>query len=177
MEIKLSIIERRILANQNEILERLSIIQKDETGRKIAQRNQEILNEGYAYDYGDILGGYDEINYHDCREVREIFNMYHSLGVAIEEFKINIESYPFACFRGFDANGEKECMYMGYAHFLLYSLDMYRWIDRHPSFVELNSHCSTLHKYRQMLTVWGDSSFHMKKLPKDIAIEILEATQ
>lgn len=141
---KLSRVERWILANQCRILEKLY---PDEAQRYAKDR--QALAGGYELHYGwlaeGILDEHHCLTEDECKEVMDILAMFKALHYSYEELtdKSGIQK-PSVQFGGFSGNTEtKE---LGYAAYLG---------DRFPELdTDRNSHIPLLPLYRKMLEEW-----------------------
>ena len=140
--------DRIILANQYRILEKLNPDEADHYAQ-----NVKILESGYALDYARFGEHFsEEMSVDDCREVRDILDMYRSLKNAYSELtdKNGIDPTDWD-FRGFDGNDEGS--QFSYASFLIEVQG--RW--RESKIPDINSHWPTLNRYRRMLKEWHAS--------------------
>ena len=150
--IRLSRIERWVLANQYRILE--ALYPDDAEHYKQAR---EVLEEGYEAHYGDIytslVRGENTLSGALCDEVQQILQMYWVLQRTYESLpdieKDGIDATKLT-FPGFDGNNETKLM--AYARW--YCIDCgnfagLRYDDR------FNSHRVKLGDYQQMLARWN----------------------
>lgn len=149
MEIKLTIAERLILANQYKILSDLSRLRDDDYQAERNLVNKEIFENGYEGEYLEVFQGYDEVvSVEVSEETSAILNMYNRINDAIEiltpEEKSNLDLDKIA-FEGFDANNDDHYRYL---RFITEKLD--KW-EKYKN-VNLNSHSIySIRKYRKML--------------------------
>src|SRR3989344_5648187 len=115
---KLSKVERWMLANQYRILE--ALYPKE---AKSLERCREILEDGYELEYSQIsqhiYKDEDTLSESECREVIEILAMFDELGYWYGQLKgkKGIEKSDIL-FSGFDGNDTQEVKYLSYARFL-----------------------------------------------------------
>jgi hypothetical protein len=138
----LTVTERRQLANQHEILEKL-----DPNNAEHHAKCRTILQKGYTLLYADVFQGiYEELNQEDCRFVYDVLNMYRDLTWSYEALtdKAGIDADDVR-FPGFDGNNETA--FYGFAGFLK---EQGLWKETlGPS--GLNSHAPTIQRYQKML--------------------------
>jgi len=161
---KLSRIERWMLANQYRILEKLY---PDEA--KEYAHNREAIEYGYELEYGHIIEHIYEqgLSEEECREVKDIMAMFSSLKASYNQLedKSGIDEGKLA-FRGF--SGNDETMQMAYAQYL-YQSRSFRDLEHGDDF---NSHFPMLSSYRKMLSEWKNSE-NEHALSKDDIIRII----
>ena len=156
MEIKLTIAERLILANQYKILTELSRLREDDYQAERNMVNQEIFENGYEGEYHEVFQGYDEVvPVEISKETSAILNMYNRINDAIELFtpeeKLSLDLDKIT-FEGFDANNDDHYRYL---KFITEKLD--KW-GKYKN-VNLNSHSiSSIRKYRKMLDKFNEFS-------------------
>ena len=141
--IKLSIIERQMLANQYLILSYL-----EENESELNKLKSEILMEGYTQGYNQVFSLSEEIPIEICKETIEILNMYRSIDNTIgplsqeDKDKLDLEKIQF---EGFDQQSDP---HYRYAKFMIEKEN--KW-DEHKD-IKLNSHDPfSLRKYKKML--------------------------
>lgn len=155
--IKLTIVEREILANQFRILEKLEGDNQQRDYRNLI----EALESGYELHYMDVFEDLSEttLSKDDCRRVLDILEMfrgliysYHGLKRDGVETALTENDVKFV---GFDGNDPLECKYMLYTSYFIKDLDRYSEIQEisHPDF---NSHCKMLSTYMGMLQRWNE---------------------
>jgi len=132
-------IERRVLANQYAILEKL-----DPDNAAFYAKNQKILEEGYSMFYSEVLPS-DEVKYNRCQYVTDILNLYRALDRSYNELddKSGIDPDDIR-FDGFDGNNESDLL--SFAEFLK---EEGRFKESLKG--DLNSHSMTEHRYDRML--------------------------
>ncbi|HZS83018.1 MAG TPA: YfbU family protein [Stellaceae bacterium] len=156
---KLSKIDRIILANQYRILEKL-----DPANADIYATNYRVLESGYELNYEalDLRFG-NGLSKEQCNEVLQILNMFESLHKSYLENKksadIRIESISFA---GFD--GTTEADYLGYVTFLMHDEGRFPSLKRG----NLDSGKPMLTVYRRMLWEWEKSREKRRPLAEDL---------
>lgn len=146
---KLSDVERLLLANQFRILEKLS---PDTSEKNDYAQRAEVLEQGFTGLYQwvfEVLA--TAVPEQVCEEVFEILNMHSALrnSFAALEDKSGLDVANVA-FLGFDGNEETE--YYSFAEFLRRKCDggRYGQLREDPD----NSHAPVLESYRRMLYVW-----------------------
>ncbi len=174
MEIKLTIAERLILANQYKILSELSRLREDDYEAKRNLVNQEIFENGYEGEYQEVFQGYDEVISVDVsNETSAILTMYNRINDAVElltsEEKSNLHLDKIA-FEGFDANNGDHYRYL---LFITEKLDKWQKYKN----VNLNSHSIfSIKKYRSMLTKIKEFPYEFgKNLSADQLRQIIES--
>lgn len=144
--------ERLILFNQYEILKKLN---PDE--EKYYEINQEILQNGFAYDYNELASFIcDETPCSVSKFVYDVLQMYRCIRDSYynynekdkEEFK---KLDPK--FQGFDGNEEPE--YYSYACFLLEKLGKFEESYENGK-ISTNSHSNKVKEYEEMLGKWKE---------------------
>jgi hypothetical protein len=148
---KLTRAERKILANQYLILEK---IDPDNADWYVEAR--EILNNGYEADYEDVLQDVytapHTMSVEDCNYVGDVLQMYDMMQTAYkngETAGVNSRSLKFP---GFDGNNETK--FMGYArHMKKHG----KWDFLDLASTDFNSHFLTQGKYAKMLSEWNAS--------------------
>lgn len=159
MEIKLTIAERLILANQYKILSDLSRLREDDYQAERNLVNKEIFENGYEGEYQEVFQGYDEVvSVEVSEETSAILNMYNRINDAIELFtpeeklKLDLDKISF---EGFDANNDDHYRYL---KFITEKLD--KW-EKYKN-DNLNSHSiSSIRKYRRMLDKFKEFSYEL----------------
>lgn len=147
-EIRLSRIERAILANQVSILGLLNKDNKDQYDEHLR-----ILAEGFVREYPSVLSSVreDEIEVADCEEVIEILKMHSSLRFSFDRLadKGGVSEGDLK-FQGFSGNEENRLMV--YAEFVAERGS--RFENIRPANGDYNSHLPFLPTYQRMLAVW-----------------------
>jgi uncharacterized protein YfbU (UPF0304 family) len=149
--VKLTKVERWILANQYKILE-----QVDPDNAEHYQTMQEILEKGYETEYRwktqHIYDDDDVVTEEKGHYVINVLAMYDALQQSYQRLadKEGIDQNAFA-FPGFDGNNEGE--YLGYARFLRDKEE--KFTDLQVSGRDLNSHFPTLDMYNRMQNAWA----------------------
>lgn len=142
--------DRLILYNQYEILKRV-----DPEGEKFYEVDQEILLNGYKYNYGDLVEGFlEDTDVGISKFVFEVFEMYRMLNNSYqdlnEEEKTQIDLEDLS-FKGYDGNEETD--YYMYARFLVEKYDRCKEIEKDKN-AEMNSHRNMVQTYNKMLLTW-----------------------
>ena len=125
--------DRLILANQYEILARLST---DEYEVKQYENMRDILYKGYVWGYDLVSEGlYNEMSEVECRFVLDVLDMYGNLYFSWErsdEAKKSIQE-TLVLFKGFDLNDTQESKYYSFYRFLVEDLNRFNefkdWLD------------------------------------------------
>jgi len=157
---KLTKIERLILANQYRILEKLY----PEEARD-SREAFEILQSGYTLEYDSLPPHLDsEVSEETCREVKDVLDMYRMLKNAIRDLPPGgVAPSDDAEFQGFDGNEETE--HYSYALFLIETQG--KWAESKNA--ELNSHTPMLERYRSMLGRWKHRNDRFNLTAEDVA--------
>jgi uncharacterized protein YfbU (UPF0304 family) len=153
--------ERLILSNQFRILAKLDADETDGYNNMVR-----ILERGYTREYSSITSRFsEELSLEACEEVVDILDMHRALSYAYialpDKSGINADDVEFD---GFDGNNEGE--YLDYASFLINRLGY--WQESRNAGDGLNSHHSTLDRYRTMLRRWKASADHHNLTREDI---------
>lgn len=142
---KLSKLDRQILANQHAILEKL-----DEQNADHHAHMQKVYQRGYAINYSDDFQSiYDEFGTEKSKFVVDVLDMYDSMQRGWKQNGSPEELKGRLGFPGFDGNNETE--YMSYARFVIE--DEGRWSNLEID--DFNSHMMTLPFYQKMLAAWS----------------------
>jgi uncharacterized protein YfbU (UPF0304 family) len=159
-------VERKILANQYAILEKID----PERAEQYAEL-REVLEDGFEAEYGDVLRHvYDEpdtMTAEECSYVGDVMQMYDMMQSAFKNGQTaNVEAGRLK-FSGFDGNNETK--FMAYArHMRKYG----KWTFLELSSEDFNSHYPTESRYREMLARW-DASNNKHQLSSADIIRIL----
>lgn len=171
---KLTKVERWMLANQYRILEALYPKEK-----KSLQRCQEILEHGFEYEYSEIskhiYKDEDALSEQECREVIEILTMFNELGYWYGQLKDKkgIDKNDIL-FSGFDGNDTQEVKYLSYARFVCEAEDKpFAHAVKKPTDL-YNSHFPALEVYRRMMEEWKKSK-EKRQLTKEDIVRIVGA--
>lgn len=151
---KLTRVERLILANQFEIL---GLLKPEDA--KHYQRRQDAVACGYALEYEWIADHVYEKEFSetDCRFVVDVLSMYDALQLA--------ETSSRTAFPGFDGNNESS--HMAYArHFMNDAPPRFEGLKF--AYDGLNAHMPTLDRYSRMLVAWNLSGDKHHLSPGDI---------
>lgn len=144
--------ERLILYNQYEILKSLNPDEKE-----YYERDQEILINGFKYNYTDLVGGFmDETPEEISQFVIDVLQMYRVLNNSYdklnEDEKSQIDLYDIS-FKGFDGNEETD--YYFYAKFYIEKLDNFGDL-KESKWYAINSHGNMLNDYIKMVSLWKE---------------------
>ena len=133
--------ERLVLWNQYEILKLL-----DRDNAKKYQNNQEILENGFEYEYDSLVSWMTDIPKEVCEEVYSILHMFRCLICSFDKLDSTSELVREDCmFDGFDGNEETD--YYIYAKWLIEEDNKYNEFSK----CDLDSHWNKLNTYRTML--------------------------
>lgn len=163
---KFTTTERLLLINQFRILEKLDPQEADGYAKMA-----EILECGYTREYPSLVDWFsEELSSEACEEVIDILDMHRSLYHAYDQIedKSGISARDIQ-FRGFDGNNEHG--YLSYADFLINRMG--HWQESKNDGDNLNSHHSTLDRYRLMLQRWKVCSKSHELTREDI-LQIIE---
>lgn len=144
---KLTVVERIILANQYRILEFLDPEHRDD--HKFAQL---MIERGFESDINDLaVGFWDWFDAAECEFVTDVFLMYRALqeGYSALTDKHGIKP-SLLDMPGFD--GSRESQYHAYAQFSAKDYTNVRLAEIATK--DLNSHMPTVERYRGMLARW-----------------------
>lgn len=145
---QLTKVERLILFNQYQILEKLDPAEYGKHCKEMC----EILENGYTLDYQDLFANiYDEVSQEICREVRDVLDMYRALKKAYTKLPEGTVTAADVAFHGFDGNEESK--HFAYATFLIETQGKWEESQGDP----INSHWPMLGRYRRMLESWKES--------------------
>lgn len=139
--------DRIILFNQYEILKRL-----DTDNAEQYEIYQDILAQGFEYNYEEIGPALCEVPYSVSEKVYEILEMLRCMTFSFDNLEdvtgLDREDYIF---RGFDRNDNEEAKYYEYAEWLIKSNGKYQEFKD----CEFNSHSKILPEYKGMLERFG----------------------
>lgn len=145
--------DRIILFNQYEILKHL-----DSNNAEQYKLYQDILAQGFEYNYDDICSSFDEVPYSVSEKVHEILGMLRCMTFSFDNLQdvtgLSREDYMF---RGFDGNEETE--YYAYAEWLVKRNGDYNEFKK----CEFNSHWRLLPRYEEMLERFYEVTREKKK--------------
>ena len=133
--------ERLILWNQYEILRQL-----DQDNAEEYESIQEILANGFEYDYDYLVRWMEDTPVIVSQEVRDILQMFRCLTFSFDNLddKTGVEREDYL-FKGFDGN--EEIKHYAYAKWLIEKQEMYQEFKN----CDLNSHWTKLNTYMAML--------------------------
>ncbi|HBJ1652010.1 YfbU family protein [Clostridium botulinum] len=166
---KLSKVERLILANQFKILE--ALYPDDE---KYYSNSRIALEEGFESHYDNCFEvlSENELTSEECDEVIEILNMYRAITFSYQKLKDKEDiDEDEVKFEGFDLNDENEGKRVIYTRYFINDLDRFEELKYGDKYADFNSHSIMLPTYRNRLGKWKqlEKSFN---LSKDEIIEI-----
>jgi len=165
--VKLSKVERLILANQYRILARL-----DESNAGWFERMREALESGYEAVYSGLFDAiFDGLSAEQCSFVIRTMDMYSALQRSYTALadKSGIDERN-GKFPGFDGNNETE--HMGYAEYVLEQEERFTGLQLGGD--RFNSHTRSIPRYRAMLAVWRELG-ESYELSKDQMRHVLDA--
>ena len=144
---KLTKVERLLLANQYQILSKLD---PEDASHDMLR---EALENGYEAAYQDVLSLriLDGLSVDECRFVQEAMDLYWTLQLSYEELEAKAEIEESRTeFTGFDDNHETP--YMAYARYLVEKERRFPSLklSRDP----FNSHTPMLEHYRRQIDLW-----------------------
>lgn len=156
----LSVVERRQLAMQHEILALLSA--GDEFAPDYHRRMIKILNEGFTSEYYKTFQMVQpEMTERECTLVHEILEMFTTVERSVAELSkdeqdsLGDHADSALQFRGFDFNNSHEVRVASYARHLTQGDGWTEMAERFDDKHGLgNSHMPTLAAYQRMLSVW-----------------------
>lgn len=133
--------DRIILFNQYEILKRL-----DTDNAEQYEIYQDILAQGFEYNYEEIGSSFEEVPYSVSEKVHEILEMLRCMTFSFDNLDdvtgLDREDYMF---RGFDGNQETD--YYSYAKWLVKNNHKFEKFEK----CEFNSNRNILPHYEEML--------------------------
>ena len=159
---KLTKVERLLLANQYRIL---SMLEKERADEYDALR--EALERGYEAVYEDriFLDIFDGLPVEECRFGQEVMALYWTIQRSYEELpdKAGIDERHIV-FRGFDGNYETE--YLAYARYVVEKEQRFPYLKLGRA--RFNSHMPMVEHYRRQIALWES----MDKKPELTAADI-----
>lgn len=145
MDKSLTIKERLILANQYDILAKLT---DDDHEKKHFENLREVFTSGYSLYYSLATEWFsEEVSENECRFVTDVLNLYRVLYFSWsrnDEMKEVIDEKD-VLFNGFDLNDSQEVKYYSFYKFLVEQLDRYSEIKdlmNEGKIKDFNSHGS-----------------------------------
>ena len=171
----LTAVERKILAQQHEILATLS---DDENDKAFHASRVTVLNNGYVAEYSDEFLYMDsELSREDCTLVMDILDMFRVLRASVDQMTDQDRSVlgdsvlRQTRFGGFDLNDRFEGELHGYAKYLI---EQGKWSEQAERFGPThdggNSHARTVPTYQRMLSafqpIW-DTVIHNDRGDRD----------
>jgi uncharacterized protein YfbU (UPF0304 family) len=155
-------VERKILANQYTILEKL-----DPDHAEGYAELREILEHGFEADYEDVLqDAYDKphtMSVEECGYVGDVLQMYDMMQTGYKNGQTQGVDPERLSFPGFDGNNEGK--FMAYAQHMR-KHDKWTFLDLAST--DFNSHFPTAVKYAGMLREWNASKDKHKLTAADI---------
>ena len=163
---KITRVERKILANQYTVLEKLDPDRAEEYAEL-----REVLENGFVGEYEGVLQGvYDEsdtMSAEECRYVGDVLQMYDMMQTAFRNGQTGGVDPRRLKFPGFDGNNETK--FMAYArHMRKHG----RWAFLDLVSEDFNSHSPTEGRYQKMLAAWNASG-DKHQLTADDIVRIL----
>jgi uncharacterized protein YfbU (UPF0304 family) len=142
--------QRLILSNQYKIMTMM-----DSENADRYRRLQTIVERGFGLQMKELECEFGELSEETCRTIINIMEMYHALGVSLENLrdhlkdKAEIDERRIA-FLGFDA--ATEARYLSYVRFLVNTEGRYTHFDSGTH--GFNSQTKMWDKYQRMLAIW-----------------------
>jgi len=156
-------VERKILANQYTMLEKLDPGRAEEYAEL-----REVLENGFEAEYDRVLQGvYDEtdiMSAEECRYVGDVLQMYDMMQIAFKNGQTTGVNPGRLKFPGFDGNNETKFMAYG-RHVRKHG----RWTSLDLGSEDFNSHSPTEGRYQKMLAEWNASNDKHRLTATDIA--------
>lgn len=152
MELTFGLKERLILANQYEILSKIS---EDKSDASYFENLAEIFRSGYTRNYEEAFRGFEEneLSQEDCKFVVDVLNLYRELYKTWEELEEvhEILEEDDVLFQGFDGNEEDQ--YYAYCKFLVEDQGLWGELKdlMKEGKINLNSHWPMRNKYENYL--------------------------
>ena len=157
---EISKLDRLKLSNQYLILEKLYPAEAD-----YFSKQRKIVQEGYIGLYKNLFSNIDsEVSTEVTQEVLDILNMYRAITYSYQKIVGN-KDIPESkyIFRGFDGNEEVE--HLAFAEFFIFDMNRFPELRYGNEHADINSHCSSLNRYRRMLKRWnGKNNLTMKQI-------------
>ncbi len=112
----------------------------------------------------------------ECKETLEILEMYNSIISSSQTLtdKKELDDEKIA-FPGFDSTGETS--YYHYACFFLKTLNCFKEVQKNLKKADLDSHCTTLSFYKDMLKKWNEikaDGISVYNMPEHVILELLK---
>lgn len=165
--IRLSIIERAMLANQLRILAAL-----DSSNDPFKIRKAIILEKGYEYLYDEVFEPIKEgVPEHISRETEEILDMFRKFENSIPHLKEADKSGMDLVrlnFEGFDAGRDPHYEYMDFI------VNEKKEYEEYKGNIKDSHFSGTLGKYRRMLKVFNEVNHYNKALSKEDLQKIID---
>jgi len=155
-------VERKILANQFTILEKLDPSRAAEYAEA-----REVFEDGFEGEYEqqlqDVYDGLDTMSPDDCKYVGDVLQMYDMMQGAFKNGQTAGVDPARLRFPGFDGNNETK--FVAYArHMRKYG----KWTFLDLAAEDFNSHSQTEGRYKRMLGEWNASKEKYKLTAADI---------
>jgi hypothetical protein len=148
---KITRVERKILANQYSILEKVDPDRADDYAVL-----REVLENGFEADYDgvlrDVYNGSDIMSVEDCKYVGDVLHMFDMMQTSFRNGETAAVDPAGLRFWGFDGNNEGK--FMTYAQHMRKNG---KWTFIELASEDFNSHCPTREKYGQMLADFNAS--------------------
>lgn len=180
----LSALDRHVLAQQHEILARLT---DDEYEREYQERRIRVLQRGYTIEYSDeFLSIEPELSRSDCRLVFEILDMFRILGLSLGRLEpadldsLGANARKRLSYLGLDFNDRREGRLADFVEHLV-STD--RWTEQRDFLKEEggNSHAPMLSRYQRMLAayrpIWATKTGNLGLSPEAMLLSVDELRQ
>ena len=158
---KLTKLERLLLANQYQILSKLDPQDESHDMMRVA------LEHGYEVVYQDklFIRIYDGLSVQECLFVQEVMDLYLTIQRSYEDLadKAGIEERR-TVFPGFDGNHEPE--YLSYAHYLVNKERLFTSLKLGSD--GFNSHAPSVDRYRRQVEKWKSMGEERNLTPEAI---------
>jgi len=147
---KLSKVERLILANQYQLL---SNEENEYLTKEMCLNYSTILLQGYELLYDDLFSGMDEVvSSEKCSFVGDVLNMYRIISNSFRRLPRTSLSKEDIAFKGFDGNEETE--EYSFLNFLINDYKRYRELKENK-FMQENSHGHMISRYQEELDTYN----------------------
>lgn len=165
--IKLDRLQRQMLYNQFEVIERV-------TGESCKEQKEILLN-GYELFYGDLFVVYESsVSEADCVFVLDVLSAYRLVHIFIEQNPTDTEvnGHHRAKFIGFDGNNETKLM--AFTRFLVHEQNKFEEA-RNSEHDDFNSHSPMRDVYAPMVREYKARKINVRKMSRDDILGMLNA--
>lgn len=144
--------QKLCLLNQYKILRDLAIIRKDEHDEELYDNNVIILQNGFTYNYQDLLEEFStEMTDEECKLVWDILDLYCVIKYSYKNIQNpSINEYDIY-FKGFDGNNEIQLL--SYCKFIIFNLHRFCELTENER-SDFNSHHEMHNDYKRMVDRW-----------------------